>query len=202
MALANYSDLKTSVLSWLNRTGDTYLSSQASDIIVLTEARLNRLLLVNERLIEATGTFADPLPVPADLWTVKSIVWETGGGEIPLRAVSLEEYAMHVSSAGYPAVYTEFNGELLIAPTASGDYILRYYAKIPALSDNNTTNWLLTKYPDVYLWGALSEASSFINSDAKVQKFEAKFVTAIAEILRDNESRRLGGSLLRMRAVQ
>jgi hypothetical protein len=40
-----------------------------------------------------------------------------------------------------------------------------YFQKIPALSDGAPANWLLAAHPDLYLFGALTEAEAF-NKDA------------------------------------
>ena len=58
---------------------------------------------------------------------------------------------------------------MLPAPTADVDLLLTYYAKIPALSDTITTNWLLTKSPDLYLYSALLEATPYLKNDERLQ---------------------------------
>lgn len=198
MAITTYDELKTAIRNWSNR-GD--LSTISSDLITLAEARMNRDLLISERITEDSGTVADPVVVPADYWSPKEMVISRGGGETVLRMVSLEEFSMHKDSGGYAAVFAEYQGGLIVAPTATGDYILRYYAKIPALSDSNTTNWLLTKYPDLYLWASLAETGVYINSDGRAGMYEGKYQQALAAIMLDDEKRRFGGSILRQRAV-
>jgi hypothetical protein len=39
-----------------------------------------------------------------------------------------------------------------------------YYKTIPALTDVNTTNWLLTAYPHVYLYASLIQAAPFLGN--------------------------------------
>ena len=50
--------------------------------------------------------------------------------------------------------------------------------KIPALSDSNTTNWLLTLSPDVYLFGALAEACLFAPEKAALGNLVSAMVVA------------------------
>lgn len=197
MAFGNYSELKTSIASWMHR-GD--LSTVLSDFVALGEARMNRDLLIAERFAEETGTIADPFLVPDDYWSAKELSLVSGAYEYPLKMVSLEQIAMY-KGGGTTTMFAEFNGEFLLAPAASGSYVLRYYAKIPALSDSNTTNWLLTKYPDIYLWASLAEASIYAQNDARGALWEGKYQQSLSAILADNDARRFGGSTLQMRSA-
>jgi hypothetical protein len=43
--------------------------------------------------------------------------------------------------------------------------VLEYFAKVPALSNSNTTTWLLTNYPNAYLFGTFAEAEAFLGAD-------------------------------------
>jgi len=54
---------------------------------------------------------------------------------------------------------------IIPAPAGSTDYSIVYYAQNPALSDSNTTNWLLTKSADLYLYSALLEAAPYLNNE-------------------------------------
>lgn len=38
----------------------------------------------------------------------------------------------------------------------------QYYVKVPALSDSNTTNWLLTSNPDLYLFAGLEACAKYL----------------------------------------
>lgn len=197
MALANYSDLLTSISTWLHR-GD--LTTIAPDLVKLGEARLNRDLLTADRFAEVTGTMTNPITLPADYWSCKSLVMVVGNYENPLRMISPEEYAIHKAAGGYPYGFTEMEGELRITEDATGDYALRYFKAIPPLA-TNSTNSILTKYPDVYLWACLAEASSYVAVDERISLWESKYQNALAAIRVDDDRRRFGGSILRQRAV-
>jgi hypothetical protein len=71
---------------------------------------------------------------------------------------------------GTTRYYTIINGEfqLLPAPSGSVTYTLRYYAKIPALSASNTSNWLLLKSPDLYLYSSLLGAEAYLKNDDRL----------------------------------
>jgi hypothetical protein len=62
-----------------------------------------------------------------------------------------------------PSVFTIEGTSLKIMPTdaTSTPIELVYWAAIPALTDINTTNWLMTAHPDLYLFGSLVEAGGY-----------------------------------------
>jgi hypothetical protein len=66
--------------------------------------------------------------------------------------------------------YTILNGAFQVLPVPTGDvsYDIRYYARIPALSVSNTSNWLLLKSPDLYLYSALAASAPFLKDDERI----------------------------------
>jgi hypothetical protein len=56
---------------------------------------------------------------------------------------------------------------------------LVYYAKIPALSVSNTTNWLLQKMPALYLHGALMHLGMFNRDNELIQRSQAMVAAMI-----------------------
>jgi hypothetical protein len=69
------------------------------------------------------------------------------------------------AGAGTPRVFTIEGAALKIRPLDGTALELDYFQKLPALSDVQTSNWLLAAHPDLYLFGALVEAEAF-NKDA------------------------------------
>jgi hypothetical protein len=67
--------------------------------------------------------------------------------------------------------------------------ILTYYAKPQALDAGNQTNWLLTKAPDVYLYGSLKHSAPWLEDDARIQVWESLYQQALTEVRRTDEIR-------------
>ena len=66
----------------------------------------------------------------------------------------------------------------------AGAYELHYYAKIPTLVGSNTnTNWLLTEYPNVYLFGLMVEAASDGRNVEMAQLYKARRDEVFQEII-------------------
>jgi len=172
MALdGTYTGLKASVADWLNRQD---LTSQIPDFITLGEAMNNRELRTVQMEVLSTGSSPDGLvAVPDDWLETRTLRLDSpSAGQQILEYVGEEEWD-NLEAAGLTGTtryYTILNGAFQVwpLPTSAITYDLRYYAKIPALSNSNATNWLLTKSPDLYLYSSLLGATVFLKDDDRL----------------------------------
>jgi hypothetical protein len=84
-------------------------------------------------------------------------------------------------------------------PIADSSYTaeLVYYAKLSKLSDSNTTNWLLTAAPDIYLYGALMQAAPYLKDDARIGTWSQMYLTALQDLqTADDRGSTSGGALV------
>ena len=197
MALANYSDLKSSIADFLNRDD---LTSVIPDFITMAEARLNREVrnwrMENRATAEVDGQYS---AIPADFLEPIRLHLETGDYRT-LELISQSEMQSRrmqsADTAGKPAYYALTQGEIEVYPTPDSTYNLEmnYYAKIPALSDSNTTNWVLDNFPDAYLYTSLTHSAPFLGEDARLQLWASLSQNALDGITRDGEQAKFGGS--------
>ena len=176
MALTTYSELKSAVADWLIRDD---LTTQIADFIRLAEARINRELRVREMVEQATGTVStQALDIPTGFIEVVKLQLDSESST-PLEYRPIEDAERRVASdtSGVPLWFSVLGGQFRFYPSPDGsyDYTLDYYSEVPALSDTATTNWLLTKAPDLYLFGALAEASLFLMEQDKYAVWRARF---------------------------
>jgi len=191
MALSTYSDLLSAVGDWLDRSD---LEARIPDFIRLAESRLNRLLDDPEMEIATTLTANDEAtPLPADFGEMVSI--STGNGA--LQAMGPVEFAaVDPSITGTPRYYSIVDQEIRFAPANSTASIsLVYRRSIPSLTADNPTNWLMTRAPDVYLYGALLHAEAYDPNDERVPLWKAAFDEAIGELRTDGARRKWGPSM-------
>lgn len=172
MALANYSDLKSAAADWINRAD---LTAVIPTFITLAEAKFNRELRLRDMLVRAEATTSNEfVAVPADFLENYSLELNMAqiGPQASLAFIGpLEAKVLKANKiVGLVRYYTIIDGafELLPAPTGDTDVVLTYYQKIPALSDTQTTNWLLTKSPDLYLYSTLLEAAPYLRDDDRM----------------------------------
>jgi hypothetical protein len=182
MALSNYSDLQETALDVIGRTGDTSLTAYAPVAIALVEAKLNRNLRVSEMEDTATltGTGGD-YALPSDFAAWRQVRIASYG---PLEYVTPDwaSDAYPTNEGGVSQFFTVKGSTLTTYPASSSDIILDYYQKIPALSDSNTTNWLLSSHPDVYLFLTLSELNTYTKDPEAALLWNQRGMTAVEEV--------------------
>ena len=188
MAITTYSELQTAAANWLARDD---LTDRIPEFITLTEAKLNRALRCTQMETRATAevdtTSDEPefIALPGDFQTMRRLRLSGVTGKPALECVSQLQaddirYCLRDVS-GQPQYYTLFADEMELIPTPDDDYELEmvYRANIPALSDDDPTNWLLTMAPDVYLYGVLLEAAPYSRDDERVTLWAAGYMSAI-----------------------
>jgi hypothetical protein len=157
MALDTYANLQTAVQTWLDRTD---ISANVADCITLTEAYIQRNLRTRQMVFTSTfTTTAGVATLPTDFLQVIS-VRRMGSPVTTLVPLDDEEFnrLYGTGTGGTPQAYLISGLTISIAPVDNTtSHKLNYYQKIPALSVSNPTNWLLTAYPDLYLFGTLAE---------------------------------------------
>lgn len=172
MAIGTYSELQTAVADYLNRDD---LTAVIPNFITLAEAKFNRELRTRDMMVRAQATSNNEyVPLPDDFLQHYSLELNSATPSFPFDYIGAQEakalQAAKVTNTN-PYRYTMIDGafEIVPAPNADLDLRLVYFAKIPALSATNTTNWLLTKSPDLYLYSTLLEASPYLKDDDRVQ---------------------------------
>ena len=201
MALANYADLQTSVASWMNRTD---LGAQIPDFIAIAEARINSVLRVREQVKTAslsTVAGVQTVTLPAD-W-LEFVALSTGG--VPMELGTSDgirsRAAWYTASPLTPATIAIEGDTLLLSPTPDAVYVIdaQYYSKVPPLA-TSSTNWLLTKHPNVYLYGALVSGYHFTMNDERANFFGNLYAQAVAGVKASHVRALSSGSPLTVRA--
>lgn len=191
MAISNYTELQSATSNWLG--GRTDLTARIPEFITLCEAKLNRLLFVPQMETRST-TSADTsdtepefITLPADFQTMRRVRLSGVTGKPRLQFMTqtqLDDYRYSIDNvSGQPVYFTIMGDEMELAPTPNEDFELEmvYRKNIPALA-SNSTNWLLTLAPDIYLYGTLLEAMPFIKDDARVSLWASAFSTVLDDL--------------------
>ena len=108
------------------------------------------------------------------------------------------------SVTGTPEVYTILGSNFRFAPKPDSSYsgTLNFYKSFDALSDSNTTNFILTSHPAIYLYGSLYHAALFLGGvdPRQVQQYQSMFVTALERLERNDREDQFSGSPLQIRS--
>lgn len=201
MAIVDYASLQASVLSWLHRTD----SPPVTDFIALAEARLSADL--DARPMETTTTLTcvagtRTVALPTDLLEMRRLLVTDNDPVQILIYKSPDELVTDspfITSTSRPTAFTVIGANLELAPTPDSAYPLElvYQQRIPALSNSNTTNWLLTAQPNAYLFGALVESAPWTQDESRLPVWERKYQEAVSAV---NSIDWYSGSTMRVRS--
>jgi hypothetical protein len=200
MALTTYTELKTSIGDWLNRSD---LTTAIPDFISLAEAQIERTLRTRQMIVRANASFdAQYGAVPSDFLETKSLKLTSTNPQTPLEFLSidaLDNKAAEYTASGKPRFFGVVGGQFRIVPTPDANYTteLTYYAKLTKLSSSVASNWLLSSSPDIYLYGALLQAAPYLQDDARIQTWATLYERALNDLqTADDRGASSGGALL------
>lgn len=201
MAITTYAELKSAVANWLNRDD---LTSVIPDFIAMAEAQFNRNVRHRKMVTRLQSTLSGAYTsFPAD-W-LQTIRFQLNTNPVtPLLYVTPEqalEESMVYSAGQQPLFYTVIGQQFQVVPNPDTTYDteLLYYTKIPALSDSNTTNWLLTESPDLYLYGALIQSAPYLKEDERLNTWAGLYQRLLDDMTLADERARIGSSKLKSR---
>jgi len=174
MSITTYAELQTAVGDWLNRAD---LDQKIPDFIRLAESTLNDVLRSADMVTSATAAITNGrATLPSDaLEVVYAQVASTE--DEPLEQIAPQQLTMlrrtRTRDAANPRFFAIVGRQLVVTPSPSGSVSLDldYYQRLPALTSSNTSNWLLTDAPHVYLYTSLLHATPFLMDDARYQVF-------------------------------
>lgn len=177
MAINNYTELQSAITSWLKRDD---LTSVIPDFISLCETYLDDDLRTRE-MIEETTVTPSQVNKYVDLPTgfLEPIGFVDDHGE-RLNQVHVEELEQmqYASSAGRPQFFSitdRINFERKASIALS--YTMFYYKALDLATDG--TNGVLTKHPNLYLYGSLIQAEPYLKNDRRITTWNALYEVAL-----------------------
>lgn len=193
MAITSYSDLKTTIGVWLERSdASDPITTYIDDFIDLAEERLARDVRIwgNEKALSGTLS-GGVVSVPTDFVELKH-AYIDGDPVYPLDQREAwwiyREYSTR-SSDSKPHFIAIDGGNFIFGPYPDSDYTLAgtYYFKPTALSDSNTTSEWTTYAPDLLLWACLVETAPFLKEDERSLIWESKYQARLKEVNRQDK---------------
>lgn len=187
MPYTNYAELQAGVSGWLHRND---LKTRAPEFIALAELKINRIAQVRAMEQEVSLPLAPgvrTVALPAGFVSPIS-AWLDGSPRQALAAVVPEQ--MPVSASAGAPTYWSIDGSTLAVerPTDVARVLTLRYRGSFTLSDENPANALLTKYPDLYLYGTLLQTAAWSRSIENVSLWQEMYNRAVTEVNR-TESR-------------
>lgn len=185
--ITSYATLQTEVLNWLNRSD---LTAEVKTFISLAEASMKRRLKTRHKTRYSLSFAADDgdIDLPTDnagaysLYITSPVAYAGQVDTCPPDKL-FDNRRVNNGITGRPILGAVVGDELLISPIPDQTYSAELvYEGFSALSDSTTTNYVLTNYPDVYLYGALVHSAPFLVDDERIQVWERQFEKAMREL--------------------
>ncbi len=191
MAISTYSELKTAVTDYMDRSD---LSARQAEFVLAGEGWLNRQLRMLDMIQTATGSLSTSvrtLALPSRY--MEKVSFRLTDPQKKLIYVTPErigDYA-DLTSSGEPSYYTVTSYlEFDRIPDAAYSYSLTYYRGY-LLSGSSDTNYLLTNYPQAYLYASVKAGAVFCQDWELVKAMDVLLRAEVAQI-KTAERRRKG----------
>lgn len=205
----NYSEIISTALSYSDRVSDTEVSARIDMFLRMVESRTNRLLMVQKMSIRAyldTVEGAEYYTLPSDFNGIRDIEIRDSleaTNRVTLQYISPEQMnAASTNSNNLQNIYyTIIANQIQIMPIQPADKVLEviYYRGISPLSSASITNWLSNYFPDVYLFGLLTEISAFVKDIPSTKMWDSRYKEAVADIDNNDYRTRWSGTALQVR---
>lgn len=178
MALSNYTELKAAVAQWMRRAD---LTAEIPDYITLAEKKIVKLLKIRGQETETTLTpnsGDSTVALPTDYGSPIAL-WNALEDRIKLNQV-LPDALEYDDTPGTPDYWAVDGANIRFDCRVDGAIPFAFrYVKTFELSDVNPTNFILTEWPDVYLYGALTEGFLAVYDEQRAAVWQGKFQAAI-----------------------
>jgi len=177
MAFADYLDLRTAVIEMV---GKPDIADVFERLTKLAESRLNRVLRMQQQITETTITLTSgSATLPSDFAELIGVYDANGSEFITKTLADIQDDDTTV---------------------ADGTYNIQYYAKLPTLTaSHTTTNWLLSEYPDVYLYAVGHEAARQVRDVELIEATGGMRMEAIDEARGNDEAARYSRARIRVK---
>jgi len=205
MALDTYANLKTEIANYLNRTD---LTSYLDTFIDLAEARHARDLRVREMesvdtsITTVAGTQSYDLPT--GYLEMRYVTWQSNPYTFLAYMTPPDFFRVYNAGegSGSPSYYTIVGSKIYLGkqPDAANVLELGFFKRPTALSSSNTTNDILTYFPDLYLYASLAESEPFLMNDERLPVWAGLYKEGVNSANNSASQGRTSGAPLNMSA--
>lgn len=197
MALDTYTNLKIAIADYLDRDD---LTSQIDDFIDLAEARMCRDVRIREQVVRAQATFdARYTALPDGFIQMRTLrlLTEPVTDLIEVNFDEMNRLRVEDNMATGRPSYFNIHEEIEVDITPDQDYTAEmiYWGKFTPLSGSNETNDLLTRAPDLYLYGSLLEAEPFLANDERLTMWSNLYQQGVDSLQAADRKSRYGGAI-------
>jgi hypothetical protein len=201
----DYAELQTQVIDWTHRAD---LASRIPEFIRIAESELFREFALHNIETSISGTTSgSTITIPVGLSAFERIKIEAHGHEYTLDYTSPNGISALSGSTNTPTRFVIENGVVNLYPAPDGEYsyTIYYIPTLSALSEANTSNWLLENHPDLYLKATLLQVAKFTKNQFDIDRLAQEVGGAVNSIIRSDERKRFpiaGGLQIKPRSYR
>ena len=190
----NNAELQQLIADYLHRTD---LNALIPAWIDMTRQRIGRDLRsqYNQVVLAPFTSTGQISPLPADYRGMKELSYTQGQARIQLRAASVDAMAAYAQTGVGTRWYRIDGMNIELVPYQERDYRLIYYNAPSALTEDDSTNDVLTNYPYLYLYGALVEGFFYTQDGGGHQKALENYTSEVSELNRQSANADAGAQL-------
>lgn len=216
MTITTYTSLGSAISEWMARAGDTDIATRFDDLLALHESRMYygakavdgvlpafEALRINE-MIQTDSAFALTATVAQPTGFLELITaYLNNYGPLEISSQStIDAYANQ--TAATPLILAPSGTNFRVWPdpgTGSYTATLRYFKKLTSPSATNSTNWILTNAPGVYLNGCLLQAAIYTGDMDAAKTYGALYMSEVGGLneRRNSELRNAHNVKIRVR---
>lgn len=197
MALPPVTDYPSLVANLSDYIARDDLEGYYPTFIQLAEKRLNSGLkaLGMQGEVALTASATGEVALPTDYIEWVSLSWMAANGR-PRRLRYVEpnspEFTFRHRPNGDPQFYTVSANMLRLAPGRAGNLELVHYKRIPSLTADAPTNWLITTAPQLYLYATLGESYVFQKDETRAAEWLKMAEDRLGQFVQESSSGKIG----------
>lgn len=187
MAITNYDELRKATSRWLATEDfdidfDTFLQMCEVEIYSNPDEPL-KLLSLDTIATATTATDSRFLALPNAINLNRKLTITIDGYQRGIQYTSPSNIVTQESIKGIPEFYTISNNQIEFDRIPDGAYevTINYQMQDDALTTTNQTNAILTRYPNIYLYGCVLQGWILLQDDQQEAKYGAYFLNAIKD---------------------
>lgn len=173
MAISTYGELLSAIETWLARS-DSSVTANAADFVTLAQNRIRvDIDTCEQETVTTLSISGEYTNLPSGILSVRKLAL-SGSPVQALEYVTPQAMALlNQGATGKPTRYTIVNNQIQCYPIPQSTYTgnITYKAAYDAFTTSTATDYILTNYPNVYLYGSLLEANAMIMDSEEMIKY-------------------------------
>lgn len=187
MALSNYDELFKEVQDW--SLSDDH-ATKFNTFLRLAEVEMQSnpdeplsILSLDEIATTSTSTTSRFLSLPSGMNEARKITLTIDGYDGKVRYTAPGNLLPQENYQATPSQFTISNNQIEFNCIPDEEYTvtINYSVVDEPLTEDNQTNVVLSRYPNIYLFGCLSQVFSYQQDDQQASKFSGYFLQAIVD---------------------